>query len=720
MTVFLKSFREIFVTDIRGIARSRFAVLVMVGLVLIPATYAWFNIYASWNPYGNTDQLKVAVACEDSGARLLGTDINIGDDVIDELRSDHNLNWIFLDSSQEVIDGVTSAQYYAGVVIPEEYSKDFVSITTNNVTNPTIDYYVNQKTNPISPIITDEGMTELQSIINSTFIKTSSDVALNIINDIKDSSGGSLVSNLTDSTTKNLDLMINSIDAFKNGALSLDSLINSINATIPYLQSSISSFSTGINAANNAASNLSTANANIVSLLSSTISSLPNTFSNINSNVSSAFDLANKFNKDALNGLNQAKVITDNTITNNNALRATLVSLETQFPDLKPQIDILIGNIDGVNATLNSLNSLLDSAIIELNNTGTISADLQNQINNSINSISASLTSNLNYFNSSVSPYLSQAIADVSNTLSSATTSINSAAASLPQLSTALSYASNSASYAASGLDSLQKVLVDLKSSIEDLQADMRDISNADTFTAIDTLLQNDPDTVASFFASPVTISTNNIYPVDSFGSSMSPFYTSLAIWVGGLFLVAILKTDLSSVDKFKRCDIRKLFFSRLSLFAILSLMQALIVSLGDLLILQCYCVHPVQFVLVSLFTSLVFCSVIFCLTDVFGNIGKAIVVLIMVFQVAGSGGTYPIEITQPIFTALQKLMPFTYSMGAMRETVGGIYTPAYIKDLSILFIYMVIAFVIAYFCKPRFHTLKHRIESKMEKIGIG
>lgn len=716
----MNTFKEIFSSDIRGICRSKFAVLVMVGLVLIPCTYAWFNIYASWNPYGNTSELKVAVACEDSGTRLLGTDINIGDEVINELKEDHNLDWTFVDSPQDVIDGVTSAEYYAGVVIPADYSKNFISITTDNVVNPSIEYYVNQKINPISPIITSEGMSELQTIINSTFIQMSSDVALDAINNIKDSNGGNLMNSVSDNTTQSIDLIINSIDAFKNGTMSLDSLINSINATMPYLESSLSGFTSGINAANSAISNLSSANSSIISLLSSISSDLPAQFSQVSSYVSSAFNLANTTASNAVTALSNAKGIISDTISKNESLITTLSVFEQQFPNLAPQIQALISNINNTNSLLSNLSSNLDLAIEQINQTGSITADLQNNITADISDISNSLTSNVNYFNTNVSPYLSASLNDASNTFSSATASINNGAAVLPQISTALSYASDSAQYAANGLNSLENVLIDIQSNIKNLQSDLSNISNSDTFALINDLLENNPDTVAAFFASPVTINTNNIFPVDNFGSAMSPFYTSLAIWVGGLFLVAILKTDLSEVERFRNCDKRKLFFSRLLLFSILCFAQALIVSLGDLFILNCYCVHPVQFVLVCLFTSLVFCSIMFCLTDVFGNIGKAIAVLIMVFQVAGSGGTYPIEITQPVFTALQKLMPFTYSMGAMRETVGGIYAPAYTKDLIVLFIYMAITFLIAYICKPKFYDLKHRLEKKMSNIGIG
>lgn len=716
----MDKFSQVFRQDIKNIFSSRLAVLIMVGLILIPATYAWFNIYASWDPYGNTGGLRVAVACEDKGGKLLGSDLNVGDDIMKELKSNKNFDWVFLEGRQEVIDGVTSGEYYAGAVIPENYSANFMSITTNNLENPSIDYYVNEKVNPISPIITSKGMSMLKSVIDSTFVQLSSNAVLTALQHINKSGAEGLLTRASNSAVSDLDLMILSIDSFRNGALSLDSLMKSLSSALPYLQSSLSDLNDGVSGLDSAVGDLSNVNSKILVLVSSIARSLPNDFAQINDTIASAFDLAEHLNKDSLILVNQAKDTVKHVIDKSSSLRETLVILEQQFPTLKPVMDRLIADIDATVQELRVLDGYLDTAIAEINQGSALSQDLKNKINTQVSTVYNGLNHNLNFFSNSVAPDLTDALNSVSSSLSSTSSAINNGIQALPALSASLSYASDSAGYAVDGLNSLQQVLVSLKDRLVSLNSEITALDNSDLYTSLQNLLKNNPETVASFFASPVNINKNSIFPVENFGSSMSPFYTSLAIWVGALFLVAILKTDLSEIKQFKGYSKYNLFFSRLTLFAILSMLQALVVSLGDLFILKVYCAHPVQFVMISLLTGLVFCSIMFCLTDTFGNFGKAIAVLVMVFQVAGSGGTYPIELTQPLFRFLQKFMPFTYSVGAMRETVGGIYMQNYISDILMLLLYMAVAFLIAYFGKPHLDNIKKSLEYKMSRIGIG
>ncbi|MBR2736461.1 MAG: YhgE/Pip domain-containing protein [Firmicutes bacterium] len=210
-------------------------------------------------------------------------------------------------------------------------------------------------------------------------------------------------------------------------------------------------------------------------------------------------------------------------------------------------------------------------------------------------------------------------------------------------------------------------------------------------------LLNNDTDTVGSYFSSVVKLDSHVLYPVANFGTAMTPFYTCLAIWVGAVILVSMLQVNVSEKTKktLKNEKNWQLYLGRYGIFLLFSLLQSLLIALGDLLYLGVPCAHPVPFVLTCMYTGFVFVTLIYTLTISFGNIGKAAAVIILVFQVAGSGGTLPIEMTPPFFHIFYPLLPVTHSMNAMRECIAGFYGSDYLHELAILSIYVWISLLL-------------------------
>lgn len=121
----MKNILRVFKNDLNKIHNNVIAMIVIMGILVIPTLYAWFNIAASWDPYGSTDGLKIAVASEDAGytSELINVDLNLGDDVIKALKENDNFNWVFTDAD-DASDGVKSGKYYASLVIPEDFTKD--------------------------------------------------------------------------------------------------------------------------------------------------------------------------------------------------------------------------------------------------------------------------------------------------------------------------------------------------------------------------------------------------------------------------------------------------------------------------------------------------------------------------------------------------------------------------------------------------------------------
>ena len=234
-------------------------------------------------------------------------------------------------------------------------------------------------------------------------------------------------------------------------------------------------------------------------------------------------------------------------------------------------------------------------------------------------------------------------------------------------------------------------------------------------------LMENDTGTVSSYFSSVVQLNSHIIYPVANFGAAMTPFYTSLAIWVGAVILVAMLKADLS--DKMRALLVNaknwQIYLGRFGVFLLLSFLQCVLIAAGDLFFLGVQCAHPVRFFVTCLYIGVVFMTLIYTLTASFGNVGKAVAVILLVFQVAGSGGTIPIEMTPSFFHIFYPLLPLTHSMAALRECVAGMYGNDYYVDLGILSIYIWISLLMGLLLRNPMISMNRRFVEKVESTKV-
>lgn len=168
----MKAIIRLYTLDWRRIFKSIPATLLLLALVIIPSLYCWFNVWALWDPYANTQSLKVAVYSADQPAKVMDKQVAIGDQLITQLRSNNKLGWQFADSKQAVREGVKIGKYYAGIVVPKSFSKDLTSFINGTITKPQLDYYVNEKINAIAPKITATGAATLQTTIADEFTNT--------------------------------------------------------------------------------------------------------------------------------------------------------------------------------------------------------------------------------------------------------------------------------------------------------------------------------------------------------------------------------------------------------------------------------------------------------------------------------------------------------------------------------------------------------------------
>lgn len=589
----MKNIFRVFANDWKRIGRNVVALVVVMGLSVLPSLYAWFNILSNWDPYGSdsTSNIKVAVAYDDTGIDISGMNVNISTNIIEALKTNDTIGWVFTDTSEEAIEGVWAGDYYAALIMPEDFSRDMVSFLADNMTHPEIIYYTNQKKNAIAPKITDKAKTAVQQQVNATFI-----------------------SSLTEAIMKSADIADN-IGAIK------DSDGNNINKE---------------NVSGNSILDILIAKLQVVNTQVSTFDSVLTAVSNIISTAQSTSDTA-------------AAIL----------------------PDLSVKFDSEKAILNELNNTIGKSN-LIDSTIFA-------------NIANDINTIQG-------YMNSVSEIYddMGYNVADFDNSISQMGSSIANTLELVHNLESQLS-------------DSITK-LVDFKSS--------------GTYSLLQTAVAFNTEELASFISAPVTIGTVDLYPIENYGSAMSPFYSVLSIWVGALILVAIIHVKVYPFGGYNITSVQA-FFGRYLTFFLIGQAQALLITLGDLFFIGIQCLHPFKFWLAASFTSFVFTMITYSLTVAFENVGEAVAVVIMVIQVAGAGGTFPIQCLPTVYQAIYKYLPFTYAMDALRECVGGTYSWYYWKCIIALLIYVGICLFIGLVVAIPCRKLNATVNKSKEKSGV-
>ena len=244
-------------------------------------------------------------------------------------------------------------------------------------------------------------------------------------------------------------------------------------------------------------------------------------------------------------------------------------------------------------------------------------------------------------------------------------------------------------------------------------------MQSSETYQKLLTLEGIDANAISEFMSSPVSINSEVMYDVKNYGTGMTPFYTNLALWVGGLILVSILKQEVDKDKEVPEFSNTSAYFGRWLLFVGIAMIQGLIVCLGDLILLKVQCLHPVLFVLSGVFFSFIYVNIIYALALTFKHIGKALGVFLIILQIPGSSGTYPIEMMPGFFQKLNPFLPFTYAIRAMRECIAGFYGDTYIKNMAMMLVYLAVALFIGLVLRLLLVNLNHLFDRKLEETEI-
>lgn len=690
----MKNIIEIFRNDIREIFRKVRTWIVIIGLILLPSMYAWPNILSAWDPYGHTNNIKVAVVTEDNGAEVEGQKVNLGENLIDGLKNNKNLDWQFVSNKQEAEEGVRIGDYYASIVIPKNFSEDLTSVSRGFPKKATIEYTVNEKINAISPKITNSGASAIANNISKSFVEIANGVIFEKLHE----AGIKFEQNLP-SIEKAKEEIFKLNDNFTNYENVLSELIgkteqgqkilNTIQQTLPDIDRFATNSIMLADKADITINNIQSFNEKLLPLISNHLKVVEDVSKEAN-------DIAQKIqNKPDNSEEIKEKMKLLNTRLEAGEKRLSVVkNILEYFNELSGEniFQEQLNKISTLENDLTKVREINNKIYNNIDNYDEIADSLKNDfadVTKRINEISTNMDNRLN---DEISPLISQALDKADISINEISKIIIGAQNELPEVEAKILSTEVKIQRAHTKLLAIQKELPEAKEKIKKLTEEIKKAEAGTNTNMLFNLLKVDYKQQAEFFANPVQLSENKLYHIKNYGSAMTPFYTVLSIWVGALLMSSLLTTKVEDEEgKYKPYE---KYFGRWILFLVISLLQTLVITLGDMYILGTQAVSPYRFVFYGLLIASLFSSIIYTIVHLLGNVGKAICIILLVLQLGSSGGTFPIQMTSSFFQALYPKVPFTYSIGLLREAVGGVYIPAAQRDMKILLIGIVITLV--------------------------
>lgn len=686
----MRNIWTVFKTDIRTLSKCFFACVVVVAIALLPSLYAWLNIYSNWDPYGNTGGISIAVASLDEGyTDEDGTYENKGDDVVADLREATSINWVIVDTEEEAKGGVESGDYYAAVVIDKQFSRNMYRMLTDWTGKPAITYYENAKKNAVATKITDTAVETLKRSISETYLE----VVIGGIMEQSNLLAADLTADDPEAAVKGVlyqaqDLLHacgRMMDAFEtaggsgvseSSAAALEAAVANINKNLPD------------------GAQLQQTAAEIQMRLNTALARVERALDRLSSAIENAPELpsAQQQLRDAAAQLEKAA----------DTLETWAAGLEASGTEAgKTQAEAARQTAAECRKTAKQLRALAESPD---------SADLLADCDALVKSI-RTMVDRIPVTSKALQRELDTVAGQVADTMEG----MAALAGDAKVMKTALAETADAVGDTMALLrPATEKLLTSLESTIDDLEG----LTTDEYMDTLVNILGGDPAVYGQYFPEMVQTSVNAVYPIANYGSAMTPFYTVLAIWVGGVILSSLIKIHARTEGLIDPKP-AELYFGRYLFFFVLSQIQAAVIVTGDLYILKVQCLHPGMLYLTGALTAFTFSLLIYSLALSFGDVGKAIVVVIMVMQIAGSSGTFPIELLPAIYQKIYRFFPFPYAIDAMRECICGMYGNYYWQQIGFLLLFAAAALLIGLLVRRPFMGLNHFMEEKLEETEL-
>lgn len=686
----MRNIWTVFKTDIRTLSKCFFACVVVVAIALLPSLYAWLNIYSNWDPYGNTGGISIAVASLDEGyTDADGTYENKGDDVVADLREATSINWVIVDTEEQAKGGVESGDYYAAVVIDKQFSRNMYRMLTDWTGKPAITYYENAKKNAVATKITDTAVETLKRSISENYLEVVIDGIMEQSNllaaDLTADDPEAAVKGVLYQAQDLLHACGRMMDAFEaaggsgvseSSAAALEAAVANINKNLPD------------------GAQLQQTAAEIQMRLNTALARVERALDRLNSAIGNAPELPS-----AQQQLRDAAVQMEKAADTLETWAAGLEASGTEAG--KTQAEAARQTAAECRKTAKQLRALAESPD---------SADLLADCDALVKSI-RTMVDRIPVTSKALQKELDTVAGQVADTMEGMAALAGDAKA----MKTALAETADAVGDTMALLrPATEKLLTSLESTIDDLEG----LTTDEYMDTLVDILGGDPAVYGQYFPEMVQTSVNAVYPIANYGSAMTPFYTVLAIWVGGVILSSLIKIHARTEGLIDPKP-AELYFGRYLFFFVLSQIQAAVIVTGDLYILKVQCLHPGMLYLTGALTAFTFSLLIYSLALSFGDVGKAIVVVIMVMQIAGSSGTFPIELLPAIYQKIYRFFPFPYAIDAMRECICGMYGNYYWQQIGFLLLFAAAALLIGLLVRRPFMGLNRFMEEKLEETEL-
>lgn len=701
----MKNIFHIYKLDVKSIVTNVMSLVLIGGLIFLPSLYAWLNIKASWDPYAQTNQIPIGFVNEDEGANIRGEDIDVGQDLEDYLKEDNNFNWQFVNRTEGIAE-LEYGTFYAMIVVPKDFSETLGSVIQSEPKKATMEYFVNEKINAIAPKITDKGASVIVEELSSEFISTVNGVIFEMFNEI----GLELEESMPD------------IEQFEEYVFTLEKELPNIHEKLVDMDDQLTKASKMIEIATNKIPEAKEVMQKGLNAIHKTDNFLQKVESEIKA-ISPALKEEVK----------EIETVFTDVETKRNEIEKAIVAekdaidieaIEKELPEMAVQIDEMIVSLQKIQDELTEPNNQIDELI---NNLQMIKEDI-NHVESKTVDIKAfieqheqfyqDLQDNINVvteidlqkfvqqYEEEIEPNMLAEIHKGQQTVQQAKDKLTEINDTVPEIEAMLGNTETKISEGQEALDKLFASYPQIQDRVNSLADTIRKVQDETDIKEIVELLLNDSEKEKGFFAEPVVLNRNEVFPVPNYGTGMTPFYTVLSLWVGGLLLISLLSPNVPETALNSKIT----YTGRLLTFISIGLLQTLIVTMGDMFIIGVDVSHPIWFVIFGLLISFVFMSIVYTAVAILGDVGKAVAIILLVLQIASSGGTYPVVLLPEFFQSVNPFLPFTYGVDLMREAVGGIIWRRALTDIVFLIGFATISISAGVF-------LKGPVQAKMTKV---
>ena len=700
--------------DIKALLTHFFPLVIAIGLCMLPPLYAWFNIYSNWDPYGNSSNVKIAVASEDIGWTddETGESYNAGDEVIDSLKENNSIDWVMLDSSEKAVDGVKSGAYYAAVVLSDDFSRNMYHGFMDGLKQPTITYYENEKKNAVAAKITDTAVSTLKNSIDQMYVEIVVSTLFEDADKVEERVNGSDTESGSDSDTpKLINTFSDRIDDVNENIKAYKLLLTSLTAADERLNTSLQDADADLDSlqqkAGSASDTLSGKTA------SGVLDDMNKIASNIDSDLSDLQDALDRVQNAADSSEKQAAyAMVEKNLKN---IRSKLNSMIDSLSKLKPHTHLLQNKV-------NRIITKLQSQVSDINKILDLMDDVSGDIDSGLSSLDMTLQQKINRlhdsYNNTILPAVEDAVDTIDGALQDGSTALGSISEDIAVMRQIVSGTRQSVTDLNGVMSNTSQSLDDISKDLDDLKNELNGLTEREFLQKILDFMHGDPEGYGKFLAEPVEIESEAIYPVENYGSGVAPFYTTLALWVGCIFLLALMKIT-PSTEGLKDPRPYQLFFGRFGILFLLGQLQWIVIYIGNIYVLKTQCLHPGRMFLTGAVTSFTFMLLCYAVTLAFADLGKAIIVVIVVLQIAGSSGTYPIEVLPEFFQKVYVFFPFPYAINAMRECMFGYYENDYIIYMLQLLAFAAAALLLGLVIRMPFINVKNFMQQRMKDTGM-